>query len=266
MENIQIGAFIRDRRLQLELTQQQLADRLGITDKAVSKWERSVSYPDITLLRELADALEVSVDQLLAGEPGARGEPSFPPPAAEDAPAGAVRKRRKMGWRFWTFLPLTAACAIAVLTLLIIHWTVRDRGTLLAAQCVAIGWAVCYPLLRTEDHPVRNAMVVATAAVYPLVWLCGGRQAFQLGVVIVSVAYAWAVYGVCRRYRRSAKKAAVLIGLLGALLHVSVNYLVRCYGLDRVLLVTGAALAAGAGCLLAARMVESLSARAAAGE
>ena len=66
MEDIQIGAFIRDRRLQLEMTQQQLADRLGVTDKAVSKWERSVSYPDITILRELADALEVSVSELLA--------------------------------------------------------------------------------------------------------------------------------------------------------------------------------------------------------
>ena len=59
MEENKIGLFIRDRRLALGLTQQQLAERVGITDKAVSKWERSVSYPDITLLRELAAALEV---------------------------------------------------------------------------------------------------------------------------------------------------------------------------------------------------------------
>ena len=56
MEENQIGTFIRNRRLELGMTQQQLADRLGITDKAVSKWERCVSYPDITLLRELAEA------------------------------------------------------------------------------------------------------------------------------------------------------------------------------------------------------------------
>ena len=61
MEEKQIGLFIRDRRLALGLTQQQLADKLGITDKAVSKWERGISYPDITLLRRLADALAVSV-------------------------------------------------------------------------------------------------------------------------------------------------------------------------------------------------------------
>ena len=68
MEEKQIGLFIRDRRLALGLTQQQLADKLGITDKAVSKWERCVSCPDITLLRELADALGVTVAELLAGE------------------------------------------------------------------------------------------------------------------------------------------------------------------------------------------------------
>ena len=55
MEEKQIGLFIRDRRLALGLTQQQLADKLGITDKAVSKWERGISYPDITLLRRLAE-------------------------------------------------------------------------------------------------------------------------------------------------------------------------------------------------------------------
>ena len=68
MEEKQIGLFIRDRRLALGLTQQQLADKLGITDKAVSKWERGISYPDITLLRRLADALAVSVSELLGGE------------------------------------------------------------------------------------------------------------------------------------------------------------------------------------------------------
>ena len=45
MENIQIGPFIRDVRVEQGMTQQQLADKLGVTDKAVSKWERGVSYP-----------------------------------------------------------------------------------------------------------------------------------------------------------------------------------------------------------------------------
>jgi len=67
-QQVQLGALIRELRTERGLTQQQLADRLGITDKAVSKWERGVCYPDITLLRTLADALEVTVSELLAGQ------------------------------------------------------------------------------------------------------------------------------------------------------------------------------------------------------
>ena len=50
------------------LTQKDLAEKLGVTDKAVSKWERAVSSPDISLLIPLAKALGVSTGELLSGE------------------------------------------------------------------------------------------------------------------------------------------------------------------------------------------------------
>ena len=59
------GSYIRSLRTQNGMTQAQLADRLCVTDKAVSKWERALSYPDITLFPRLADLLGVTVDDLL---------------------------------------------------------------------------------------------------------------------------------------------------------------------------------------------------------
>ena len=59
------GTYIAENRKQLGMTQAQLADRLHVTDKAVSKWERGLSYPDVTLLEPLAEALSVSIDALL---------------------------------------------------------------------------------------------------------------------------------------------------------------------------------------------------------
>ena len=50
------------------LTQKELADKLGVTDKAVSRWETGKNYPDIEVLKKLADVLEVSVDDLLQGD------------------------------------------------------------------------------------------------------------------------------------------------------------------------------------------------------
>ena len=75
MSQSTLGARIRDLRKQNQMTQAQLADRVGVTDKAVSKWERDVSYPDVALFPKLADLFGVTVDDLLAGG-GEEGQPS----------------------------------------------------------------------------------------------------------------------------------------------------------------------------------------------
>ncbi len=62
------GSFIAKRRRDRKLTQRELAEKLYISNKAVSKWECGLSLPDIALLEPLADALEVSVTELLHGE------------------------------------------------------------------------------------------------------------------------------------------------------------------------------------------------------
>ncbi len=68
MNQLQIGRFIAERRKAAQLTQMQLAEKLGITDKAVSKWERGVAMPDTAIMLELCDILCISVNELLSGE------------------------------------------------------------------------------------------------------------------------------------------------------------------------------------------------------
>ena len=67
MENQKIGNFIKELRKEKNLTQKELADKLLITDRAVSKWERGLSCPDISLLDDLSNILGVSVIELLKG-------------------------------------------------------------------------------------------------------------------------------------------------------------------------------------------------------
>lgn len=67
MEN-RTGQFISERRRAIGLTQKELAERLGVTNKAVSKWETGGGMPDVSMLQNLSRILEVSVDELLAGE------------------------------------------------------------------------------------------------------------------------------------------------------------------------------------------------------
>ena len=68
MDQIKIGKFIAERRKKVELTQMQLAEKLGITDKSVSKWERGMTMPDSSIMLELCDILQISVNDLLCGE------------------------------------------------------------------------------------------------------------------------------------------------------------------------------------------------------
>ena len=224
-----IGLFIRDMRLERGLTQQQLAERLGITDKAVSKWERCVSCPDITLLRDLADALGVSVSELLAGERDSA--PSPVPPEVQDAVLETVRyaeaaRNKNGGWRFWLFIALSANCLLAALVLLILYWTLGDPFLLLACKCVAFGWALCYPLLRLEKRPVGGCLALLTFAIIPfLLQIRDSYPAPLYWIVILSVACLWAVYGLFRRCRiwAAAGGSVLLGGLLGYAINAILN-------------------------------------------
>lgn len=67
LNSVRIGSFIMGKRRELGLTQQQLADRLSVSFQAVSKWETGTSYPNLEVLCDLATALGVTVDEILAG-------------------------------------------------------------------------------------------------------------------------------------------------------------------------------------------------------
>lgn len=63
------GAVIRELREKNKMTQLQLAERLGVSDKTVSKWETAKGYPDITLLEPIAEVFRISVAELITGNP-----------------------------------------------------------------------------------------------------------------------------------------------------------------------------------------------------
>ncbi len=68
MDNIETGKLIAELRKKLGLTQQQLTDKLNLSNKTISKWEAGNGSPDISNLPVLAEALGISVDELLKGE------------------------------------------------------------------------------------------------------------------------------------------------------------------------------------------------------
>lgn len=130
-----LGDFIAGRRRELGLTQAQLAARLHLTDKAVSRWERGVGLPDLATLEPLAAALEVSLAELMT----ARRQPQ-PLPEAEEAAAGALALarqsygigRRVLWWACAAGLGLFAAAAVFLV------WVLAVSGPVAAASVASL--------------------------------------------------------------------------------------------------------------------------------
>ncbi len=74
MDLQKIGRFLAERRKTLGLTQRQVAEKLGMSDKSVSKWERGVCLPDVSVYQELCQILGISINEFLAGESISREE------------------------------------------------------------------------------------------------------------------------------------------------------------------------------------------------
>lgn len=117
MNKERLGNFIGDERKALGLTQRDLAARLHVTDKAVSKWERGLSYPDVTLLEPLASALEMGVEELMACRRQAAGaeKEGETMKALLDISGASVKAEKRRGWsRLAGVLALLLAAALGI--------------------------------------------------------------------------------------------------------------------------------------------------------
>ena len=110
------GELIAARRRELGLSQEELAERLHVTDKAVSKWERGLSYPDVTLLEPLAAALELRVEELMACRRQAVPDGEEDPVKNLLTISGdSLKRERRRSWgRVGAVLVLVLAAALAI--------------------------------------------------------------------------------------------------------------------------------------------------------
>ena len=118
MDQIKIGKFIAECRKKNKLTQMQLAEKLNITDRAISKWENGKGMPDSSIMLDLCAELKISVNELLSGEMidmkeyDKRTEELLVELAKQDE-----LKNRKLMTSMWTILITSAIFYVAILLL-----------------------------------------------------------------------------------------------------------------------------------------------------
>ena len=181
MEKEKIGKYIRKKRIEKGMTQQQLAEKIQVTEKAVSRWETGRGVPDISLLEPLAEELHVSVTELLNGEERVQEE------AVHDTKAHMadiditnvieyVQENRKE--KYNTGVKIGIGCLVVSLVLFLLYLREAYRfqgnyfGTMIRMTVISgiflLGEMVlerCY-LVKLEERRKRKKAVLAVLFIY----------------------------------------------------------------------------------------------------
>jgi hypothetical protein len=186
MEKEKIGKYIRKKRIEKGMTQQQLAEKIQVTEKAVSRWETGRGVPDISLLEPLAEELHVSVTELLNGEERVQEE------AVHDTKAHMadiditnvieyVQENRKEKYNIGFKIGIGCLVVSLVLFLLYLREAYRFQGnyfgTMIRMTVISgiflLGEMVlerCY-LVKLEERRKRKKAVLAVLFIYYAVML-----------------------------------------------------------------------------------------------
>lgn len=135
MDAQKFGCFVAERRKELHMTQKDLAAKIQVTDKAVSKWERGLGFPDINTIENLADALELSITELMRSERTASDEAEAVISDVVHVAKEDINERQKI--ITYTFA-ITSVFLTVLELLLSINWNVSELSMSFTIPWVAI--------------------------------------------------------------------------------------------------------------------------------
>ncbi len=192
-----IAANIAALRRQHSMTQLELAEKLNYTDKAISKWERGESIPDVLVLKQMADIFGVTVDYLL--------EEEHPVPKEEtevEAAEAAKKQQRIRTWSFVTGMSILLVWLVATVLFMIVdmaqesaasHWLIF----VYAVPASMVLWLILNSIWFSRR---RNYLIISLlmwsilAAVYVTVWRLADYNAwiiFMLGLPGQAIIVMW---------------------------------------------------------------------------
>ena len=150
IDRVKIGEFLRDLRKEKDMTQEELAERFGVSSRSVSRWENGITMPELGILVELADFYEVDIKELIDGERKSKNMNNETKETLQKAADYAQAEKR---------LAVKRKCIVTFV------------GTLAFASCIVIG-CIAFPKL-PEDSILRSNGLWLGISVMGLVGLWG---------------------------------------------------------------------------------------------
>lgn len=186
MDPKKFGAFVALCRKEKNMTQLELAQELKITDKAVSRWERGKGFPDISLLVPLAEALDITVLELMNSERREKRMEDFSEENIKDMVihVAAIEKKNQRDDRLITWIPVPVALITAFLTRFTGHGSLLAGLLLGGLTALAVVGLVLFVLDR-KDNTSRKAygilMLLGTGVTLVFLYLMGISTLLLLG-------------------------------------------------------------------------------------
>lgn len=186
MDPEKFGAFVALCRKEKNMTQLELAQELKVTDKAVSRWERGKGFPDISLLVPLAEALDITVLELMNSERREKRMEDFSEESIKDMVihVAAIEKKNQIDDRLITWIPVPVALITAFLTRFTGHGSLLAGLLLGGLTALAVVGLVLFVLDR-KDNTSRKAygilMLLGTGVTLVFLYLMGISTLLLLG-------------------------------------------------------------------------------------
>lgn len=236
MNNESMANFICELRKSKGMTQKQLAEKLNITDKAVSKWERGLGYPDISILSSLANALGVTANELLNG----KRRISPPLEATEIIEttlqyANKVTFHKKESFKSITKISISVTFLLGMLICMICDMAITGSFTwsLYPITAIPFAWLIIIPLFQFEKNKVRISLVSISIFTIPFLFILNkiigsAKLMLLLGIPIslITIAYMWGIYFLLSIKRAVKWHMAAISILLGIPVSLLINYIV----------------------------------------
>ena len=240
MNSEKMGLFIAELRKSHQMTQKELAEKLDVSDKAVSKWERGLSYPDIALLSPLSNILGITVTELLNGECADTETINMETSVvnALEYVGNTTRSRAKL-----TRSILAAIFSISILlgifVVSIVNVAVSGAFTwsLIPISASVFAWLVGFPVIKFGTKWIIGSLIALSVFTVPFLFVLdhvinrlvtGNAPTFSMGVRIapVSIAFFWIAFLLFKKCRARKLTILAVLSLLSSPLTFFINFMI----------------------------------------
>lgn len=200
MNQIDTGRFIASCRKEKGLTQAQLAEKLNITDRAVSKWETGKCMPDSSIMLELCNILDITVNELLSGERIEMND--YEEKVNENLIEFKKKDENNMNKNAIISTIYTITMVIGILVCCICDIAVSGTLTwsFIVFSCILVTWIASFPVILLGKKGVLVAMIAISILIVPFMYvlsiLIKVNEVFRIGTIIsiISLVFLWMVY------------------------------------------------------------------------